>query len=228
VRDDATVEKVAGLLRRLPLKNGAEQHIPMAALILVEWARLPRGRPTRGDKAAVRELAKVAKHLREALSVIENLSAEASYELGNVPLDANDVLLHSLRTRDVPRLVANLEKRALLAKEWLETKSSKRPARRPENIAARLTAVALLGFYEEFTGNKATVTVYPNRDNARGGMFVDLVADVFEVLGIRASPSSQAVAAIKRDAWRFDMDFDEFVALLTRRESRKGLAAPAP
>jgi hypothetical protein len=229
VPDGTPEEKVASILRSLPLKHGAEHHISVAAALVVGWSRFPQGRPTRGDKAAIRELAKVARHLRDTLSVLEDLSVEASYELGKVPIDINYVLLHSLRPRDLPKLISDLEKRVLLAKELLEVKPTKRSARRPKDLAAWFTTVALLGFYEEFTGKKATVTVDPTKErNTRGGRFVDLVSEVFKVLGLRASPSSQADAATKGDCWRFDMDFDDLVNLLTKRESRKGMDEPAP
>ncbi|MGI8704958.1 MAG: hypothetical protein ACR2JJ_04055 [Sphingomicrobium sp.] len=65
----------------------------------------------------------------------------------------------------------------------------------PEKRYEKSVADKLLRTYQHFTGRKATV---PSRDGKAYGPFLDFMADVMPLLGIRSGFESQARAAIKR------------------------------
>jgi hypothetical protein len=242
MHDFALEDDIAGILCRMPLKPGMKLHIPIAAGILVTHASLPVGGPVRGDKAAIHELAKLEKHLGVALSVLRDLSAEASVALSNVPVSLHgfsrsidsapfEPPIRALKLGETPLLMTELINQVISAKDNLEAKLVKRPARRRRDLRAYFSAVALLGFYEEFTGKRASVTTDPIKSgHPRRGEFLDLLTEVFRVLAISASPASQAKTALKRDCSLFNLDieFNDLVATLTAADFRKGYRKEAP
>jgi hypothetical protein len=231
MRDASALEhRVEEILRKLPVIPGVEKHIPFAAAALVHFARLPRGNPLRGDKAAIRELADLAIHLRAAQSALENLSAEASVALSREPVDINDAIVDTVETADISRFMARLERQVVSAKEKLEVKPLQRHAKPRRKLDAYFTTIALLGFYEELTGMKATVKVDAyKRGHPRSGEFLNLVAEVLGTLGIKASPSAQAAVAVERDYCSFlGMEFEDLLEMLTFYKSRRGLPRAAP
>lgn len=207
--------KIADILQRLPAKPFSDEELQYAARILVHVAGLPKGRIPRGDSAAIRELDELANSLTLVQSSLDSLSAEASVALG--------------QPRDMLQVIAGMKGQVASARELIKARPNRRHAHRPKDLRAYFTTVALLAFYEEFTGKRASTTVHPiKRGHPRSGEFVRFVTEAFQALGISASPKAQAAAVVKRDGSRFGMEFDEIVSILTAARVRKGLPKKSP
>lgn len=208
--------KIADILQRLQAKPFSDEELQYAARILVHVAGLPKGRTPRGDSAAIRELGELANSLTLVQSSLDCLSAEASVALG--------------QPRDMLQVIAGMKSQVASARELIKARPNRRHAHRPKDLRAYFTTVALLSFYEEFTGRRASMTVDPiKRGHPRSGEFLGLVTEAFQALEISARPAAQVAAAIKRDCSHlFDMEFEELVSILTARETRKGQPRKSP
>jgi len=142
------------IVRKLPVLSDKEWFVPQAALIMAVPENAQQ-RP-RGDKAAIRELSKLAKHLTSAMDCYQNLPAEASHSLYEVPpgpevgLDIGDWQLMTI--------LAGLREQTLLAKTHLDAKPVKKGGGRPPDHRATDVAIRALGCYEFLTGEKAGVS----------------------------------------------------------------------
>ena len=106
--------------------------------------------------------------------------------------------------------LALFRRRALLAKERLESKPGKKGSGRPPKYRAADVAGRALGCYEALTGKRAGVSTNP-WTSARGGPFLRFLTDVFKVLGIKASPDDQAKRAVERRS----MGGEDFMRVLS-------------
>ena len=212
------VQRMEAIVRKLPISPEKEELASDAAELVVTSAYINEEHPPRGDKAAISSLGKLAKHFQAIVSCLQDLPQEAFQalfdELDNseIGFDYEHRILALVALRDA----------TVAAKARLEAKTTKKKGGAPTKYRAANVAQIALGCYEALTSSSAGVTVHSiATGHPRSGEFLEFLTDVFDVLGIRASPSSQASQAIAKRS----IDGKAFMATLSFvRLSRKAWA----
>jgi hypothetical protein len=186
-------------LEKLPVLAGAKQYIPAAVEVLILNAvrDAATGLKPRGDKAAMRELTALMKHLKAAKDIMADMSHEASEAMYAASRTAFIKGAANQCLEIERQMLGQMEMLASMATMCLETKPVKAHAKRPRDFRSAAVARIGAGVYEVLTGTKAGVSTN-FRTGERGGPFVRFLRDVFDALEIDGSPESQAKTAVKR------------------------------
>ncbi len=167
----------------------------------------------RGDKASIRALDTLNKHL-----------AKARETLAALPLEAENALERTGGYSVASQwTLEDFARRVEAAKELLEAKPIKKLAGRPESRQAFEVACEARRAYEWLTNKQAGITTSATeRGHPCSGEFLDFVTEIFRAFEIKASPVSQAKKALaRRDApWRPD-DYHVLVSIIHSEMERQ-------
>jgi len=212
-------ERLEAVLRSLPVPPECEQPIKddlgylnreMHIRAYAENLSLVAGSDyavPRGDKASIRALDTLSKHLAKVRETLAALPLEAENALERT----GGYSVASQWTLD------DFARRVEAAKELLEAKPIKKLAGRPESRQAFEVACEARRAYEWLTNKQAGITTSATeRGHPRSGEFLDFLTEIFKVLNIKASPVSQAKKALanRTAPWRPD----DYSALVTAME----------
>lgn len=216
--------QITDVLRKLPVLPHMDHYVPVAARLLIhndQYVLKPADYRLRGDKAAIRELTKLAEHLTAAQTILDNLSDQARDALhGELPGIFNQRYYEMVPERTL----RGLDSLARSARTKLEAKPVKESARPAQKRHAATIAAIAVGVYEMLTGEKAGITTDPiRRGHPRSGKFLDFVTDLFDALGVDASPEAQAKVALQeKSVRRIDMAFILDHMLKQKRSAKDG------
>lgn len=168
-----------------------EAHAIVVGSNLLSVNRLPRARNSqkvRGAEAEIETVARLAAKLGKHILGMHSDSLRALESAACKP--------HPLA------LVDDLKATVIAAVHALDHAEFPAPKKgAPEDTWARPVSDRLCASFEALTGQRATVSTYPDthpRYAQAYGPFLDMVRECFAVLGIDASPESQARAAVRR------------------------------
>jgi hypothetical protein len=188
------LQQMEAAIRKLPILPDKEPFVPEAAALVATSAYFCMDAlPPRGDAAAIRELDKLAKHLAATIDCLNNFPEEAFQALRDEP----DGLEADLEFGDEIMALTLFRRRALLAKARLEAKPVKKGGGRRPDYKAADVAERALGCFEALTSKPAGVSTNP-WTSERGGPYLRFLTDVFNVLGMKASPEAQAKRAVQK------------------------------
>lgn len=196
--DQSLIDAIAARLQRLPagrLAVGTSPRFHAGLIATFEDAHriiagIPAMRKT-GPKSAAKECRRLASAARELEAAIMGLSFpshEALHRHLGVP---SVVALRAFLDEKYPHLANSAEQAA----KDMEAASPRRGRYRDRHAAvvADYAAVA----YQALTGMRPTIAV-STEGGIAGGLFLDLVADLFEILSINASAEHYAKRVIEQ------------------------------
>jgi hypothetical protein len=208
-------EKVVPILERLPVLDAQRQHLDwnadmiVMAFVVSRTGDIPR-RQLGGTAKAQRMLAKLRDSLNEVAICINTMPLEAHEALDKQIAIARDRCkeneargMYSWRDRvynqlifdDLALTMARCSEAARLSIAECPVQTS---ARKPRKNAAAAVTRRARDAYELLTGKRATVSTDAMQDgHPASGQFLELISELFEVLGIRASAEAQVRAALK-------------------------------
>jgi hypothetical protein len=195
---DAITEELEAVIRKLPVLPDKQKYVPRAAQLLatIPFIKQVQGvrHPPRGDRAAIRELGVLAKHLMTADSKLADLCEEADGALAEEPLRPQ--ISFDRGKVSFGTVLAGLIEQTEAARARLEAKPRKKGGGRQPKSREGAAAARALGCYEALTGKLGGVSTDPYTEQ-RGGPFFRFLSDVFRVLHIQASVESQAKQVVK-------------------------------